>query len=132
MDNRPLVVLLGKSLLMDGIALGLGDEQLSGMVRLDVVTGDMREKMQTLKPDLIVFELEDPAAQVIIPFLKNQPDILLIGLDLDRNRAIVLNSCQHLAESINDLQQLVQKVVNREASLTQWDGLLASSKNIDA
>ncbi len=132
MDNRPLVVLLGKSLLMDGIAIGLGDEQLSGMVRLDVVTGDMREKMQTLKPDLIVFELEDPAAQVIIPFLKNQPDILLIGLDLDRNRAIVLNSCQHLTESINDLQQLVQKVVNREASLTQWDGLLASSKNIDA
>jgi hypothetical protein len=115
MEDRPLVVLLGKSLLMDGVAVSLTGEQMQRMVRMDVECNDIRERLKSLEPDLIVFELDNPKTQSIISLLKDRPDLLLIGLDLDYCRAIVLNSHQHITQSMNELQHVVQTVANLKA-----------------
>ena len=127
MEKRPLVVLLGNSLLMDGVAVSLTDRRMLGMVRMDRDSGDIRERLQWLDPDLIVFELDDPNGPSIISLLKDCPETLLIGLDLDCSRAIVLNSRQHLTQSMNELQRVVQSVVDHKAVASGGD--VAAGKN---
>ena len=126
MEKRPLVVLLGDSLLMDGVAVSLADRQLWGMIRLDIDALDIGECigecMESLNADLIVFELDSPWSSSILSLIKEQPGILLIGLDLSRSRAIVLNSHQHLTQSMNDLCQVVQAEANEKARTLKGGG----------
>jgi hypothetical protein len=119
MEKRPLVVLLGGSLLMDGVAVSLAAPQLWKVIRLDIDALDIGECigecMESLDPDLIVFELDSPWSSSILSLIKDQPDVLLIGLDLSRSRAIVLDSHQHLTQTMSDLCQVVQSEANEKA-----------------
>lgn len=119
MEKRPLVVLLGDSLLMDGVAVSLADWQLWRMIRLDIDALDIGECigecMASLDPELIVFELDSPWSSSILSLIKDQPGVLLIGLDLSRSRAIVLHSHQHLTQTMADLCQVVQSEANEKA-----------------
>ena len=124
MSNRPLVVLLGNSLLMDGVAVSLTTRQLLGMVRMDVGADDIRQRIRSLEPDLVVFELDKPGTEKIISLIKDQPDLLLIGLDIDCSQAIVLNSRQQPTPSMNDLRRVVQEAIGRKALAPQTDSLL--------
>jgi len=123
METRPLVVLLGDSLLMDGIAISLAGNQLLEMTRLDAHAIDVRECLHTLKPDLVIFELDTPRLPCILSLLWEQPSILLIGLDLACSRAIVLNSHQHLAPTLNELCRVVQAEAGQKACLSKGGGL---------
>jgi hypothetical protein len=108
MEKRPLVVLLGDSLLMDGVAVSLAGRPKLRMVRMDPDVTDIGECLESLKPDLIVFELDNPRSPMIFSILREHPGILLIGLDPDSSQAIVLNSQQHITETMNDLAEIVQ------------------------
>jgi len=113
METRLLVVLLD-SVLTDGIAVSLAGNQLLEITCLDAHAIDVRQRLFTLKPDLLIFELVTPRLPCILSLLWELPGILLIGLDLDCSRAIVLNSHQHLVPSLNELY----RVVNAEAGQT--------------
>ena len=130
MENRPLVVLLGNSLLMDGVAVSLADKQMLRMVRIDTETEDIWERMESLRPELIVFELNNPDTPAIISLLKNRTDTLLIGLDLDCSRAFVLNSRQHLTRSMNDLYSVVQAAANLEPMSATGSGLESNNDKV--
>ena len=124
MEKRPLVVLLGDSLLMDGVAVSLAGRKSWGMVRLDIDVLDIGECLESLNPDLIVFELDSPWSPPILSLITEQPGILLIGLDLSRSRAIVLNSHHHLTQTMNDLCQLVQAQANEKAGSSKGGGFI--------
>ena len=111
MQNRPLVVLLGNSLLMDGVALSLSSGQKLGVVRMDAGADGIREQLKLLEPDLIVFELDAPCSPKIMSLIKNRPSTLLLGLDLDCCRAIVLNSSQHPTHSMDELLRVVEDAI---------------------
>ena len=57
MQKQPLIVLLGDSVLIDGVAAGLAGRQVPEMVRIATFNGDIAERLKALEPDLIVFEL---------------------------------------------------------------------------
>jgi len=130
MENRPLVVLLGNSLLMDGVAVSLADKQMLRMVRIDTQTDDIWEQLESHQPELIVFELNNPNMLAIISHLKNRDDMLLIGLDLDCSRAIVLNSRQHLTRSMNELYRVVQSAANLEPMSSTGGGLESNNDKV--
>jgi hypothetical protein len=115
MEELPLVVLLGESLLMDGLAVSLAGRPTLGMIRIDTDIVDDRKCLEFLKPDLILFELDHPWAPDILSLLSEQPGIWLIGLHLSSSRAIVLNSHQHMTQTMNDLYQVVQAKVFEKA-----------------
>jgi hypothetical protein len=104
---------------MDGVAVSLAAPQLWKVIRLDIDALDIGECigecMESLDPDLIVFELDSPWSSSILSLIKDQPDVLLIGLDLSRSRAIVLDSHQHLTQTMSDLCQVVQSEANEKA-----------------
>jgi hypothetical protein len=119
MQPRPLVVLLGDSLLMDGIAVSLAGRKMPGTIRMDSDVLDIRENLKTLQPDLVIFELGAPQSPAILSLLKEQPGIHLMGLDPACSRVIVLNSQQHPTPTMNELYQVVQAETGQQVHLPQ-------------
>ncbi len=107
MDRQPVVVLLGKSLFLDGVAMGLGGRPSLGVVQMDTAGPDVGERLKSLEPGLIVFELDGARTAALFPLLKAHPGIPLLGLDLDSCQVIVLSSSRHLAANMQALCQLV-------------------------
>jgi chemotaxis response regulator CheB len=108
MEKRPLVLILGDSLLMEGIAASLtGCPQLS-LICIDYSEFEIWQKADSLNPDVILFEMETPHSPFILSLLEERPGILLLGLDLSSSRVIVLNSRQHYSETMHDLWQIVE------------------------
>ena len=119
MEKQPLVVLLGDSVLIDGVAVGLAGRQVPSMVRIDTFTPDIAERLKYLKPDMIVFELDTPWSSSIFSLLREQPGILLLGLDLDSSQVIVLNSYRYITRTMNDLYQIVRVQAGQQALLSK-------------
>ncbi|MBL7202080.1 MAG: hypothetical protein ISS56_18220 [Anaerolineae bacterium] len=122
MEKRPLVVLLGESVLMDGVAVSLGDQRALDVKRTGICAVGLRERLQSLKPDLIVVELDTRGSQSIVSLLRDQPSTLLLGLDLTCSRVIVLNSHQHMTRTMNDLCQVVQAEVSQASRSSKGGG----------
>ena len=76
MEERPLVVLLGESLLMDGLAASLAGRQTLAMIRIDTDVVRDRGCLEALKPDLILFELDHLWALDVYSLLRKQPKLL--------------------------------------------------------
>jgi hypothetical protein len=115
METRPLVVLLGDSVLVCGAAISLAGNQLLAMTRLDDHAIDVRQRLHALKPDAVIFDLDTPRLPCILPFLWEQPGIPLIGLDLACSRAIVLNCHEHINLTMDELCRVVQAEAGRKA-----------------
>jgi hypothetical protein len=110
-------VLLGDSLLVDSVAVGLGAREALDVVRMDAIAADTGEGLKTLKPDLIIFELDTPWSPAIFSVLREQPGTQLLGLDLTCSQVLVLNSHPHPTRNMEELCQLVQTELDHRASV---------------
>jgi hypothetical protein len=117
MIKRPLVVLLGDSVLIDGVAVSLEGCQELGVARLDTPVIDIEACIQTLKPDVVVFELDSLYSLHILSLLTEQPGIQLVGLDLTSSRVLVLNSRQHTTRSMDEFSHVIHTLAGQGALL---------------
>ena len=115
MDQPSLVVLLGDSVLMDGVAFGLADRQVPGVIRINGSAADIGERLRSLRPDLIVVELDNPQSPSVLSLLREKPGTLLLGLDLNCSRVLVLSSHQHETRTMRELYEVVRDEVSRSA-----------------
>jgi len=122
MSRRPLVVLLGDSVLIDSVSVSLGEKEVPGVIHLNVPSSEVHKQLGDLKPDLVVFELDSSYTSPVYTFLKEHPGILLVGLDLTCSRAIVLNSQQFDTATLDDLCQMVQTKVSESVYLKGGSG----------
>jgi hypothetical protein len=108
MDERPTVVLFGDSLLMDTVENNLLESRLLGVVRIHTNVTDVEDRLKALRPDLVIFELDTPHSRFVLPFLRDQSGIPLLGLDLICSRVVALSSQQYRTLSMQDLSQVIQ------------------------
>lgn len=119
MEREPRIVLLGDSVLMDSVADCLTQRQMPGVLRT-ACTG-IGDEFESLKPDLILFELGQPcSAQVVLLFERRQ-DMVMVGLDLDSSRVLVLGSHQRLIGNMEELHQVVQDEIMKLGDWS-WGG----------
>ena len=128
MESQPLVVLLGESVLMDSVAVSLAGRQMLGMIRVDPCVADITERLEFLNPDLIIFEFDTPQLSLVLSLLREQPNTLLLGLDLTTSRVIVLNSQHHTTRTMGDLCQVVQAAASKDARASEGGGPILSSR----
>jgi len=107
MEKRPIVGLFGDSLLMDAVAAGLSDKQELDVMRLCTQTTD-EERLRSLSPDLVIFDLDAPDLGFIVRFLRDQPGVPLLGLDVTSSKVIVISSQQHTPLTADDLAQMIR------------------------
>jgi len=108
MEERRMVVLFGDSLLMDTVEASLGNRQELGVMRIHTTVTDVEERLKSICPDLIIFDLDAPHSQFVLPFLRDQPGVPLLGLDVTCSRAIALSSQHYITLTANDLVQVIQ------------------------
>lgn len=123
MEERPKVVLVGDSLLMEGVAAGLTSWRALAVIRLECDAVDIEECLRSLAPDVIIFELDSPPTPIILALLVERSQILLIGLDLASSRVIVLDSHSQVARTMNELYLVVQAKAGQKACLSKGGGL---------
>ena len=109
MRNQPLVLLLGESILMEGVAASLAKSQLICMRHQVSVDLDLGGYIRHTQPDMIIFELGSASIEAMLSGLCQYTNILILGLDLDCQRAVVLISKQLPVQSMNDLGRLLER-----------------------
>jgi AmiR/NasT family two-component response regulator len=131
MGHQPAVVLLGNSLLMDGVAISLANTQMDNVIRADPAVADTRAYLQSLQPDLIILELSDHRIDTALSLLKEHPDIILIGLNEDSSRVSVLKTQECTIYTMQDLQEVLQEVLRWKPRLFKGGGHTEYQKKLD-
>lgn len=107
--EQPVVVLMGQSLLLDGVATSLAHSHLSDLVLLDTSGVDVEARLKSLHPSLILFDLSCSFTECLFHVLLEQPGAVLLGLDRDACQALLLSGSRHVTPTMSDLCQLVQQ-----------------------
>lgn len=95
MKPTPTIVLLGTSLFVTGVEACLRETSQFDVQRLNPTAAAIREELQALHPDVIVFDSSE-STPALLPnltqLLKESLDIPVIGLDLATNTAVTIFS----------------------------------------
>ena len=115
MARQSLVVLIGNSLLMEGVAFSLSSRPRLNVLQLEPALIQMKDCLRCLEPDLVVFELGTSWSESLTTLLNDQPEIRLAGLDLNTCRLVVLTSHQYQTDSMQDLLRVIRQHTHRQA-----------------
>lgn len=113
-DSSPIIWIIGNTVLMDGIAAGLEERQISNLRRWDAVNAELSADLNVFQPDLLIFELDTPGSYKLLDLLKEQPGINLLGIDRNCSQVIVLNSFQRKTRTMTELYEIVQEAAGGE------------------
>ena len=116
MEKRQIVVLFGDSLLMDTVEAGLEKIKELGVIRIHTSIPDVVQRIEPLSPDLVIFDLDLPNSQFLLPFLRTLPGIPLLGLDVTCSRVIALSSRQYTTLTVHDLARVIHMQTQSQAS----------------
>ncbi len=119
MNGEKLIVLCGNSLLMDTVEANLDEEQVNvGIMRIDITDFSLDQHLVSLAPDMIIFDWDLPDLHFILPFMRNRPDIPIIGVEIKHNRVAVLTCHQHNALSATDLSHIIKRYLPSTSEIT--------------
>lgn len=104
--NPLRIVLVGHSVLLDTVAAGLRRFPDIEIIPLPAPPLGM-EPLAALRPDVILFDVGADFPQCAFVLLQRRPGLRLIGLDADRNRAVVWSGQQLNELSLNELARLL-------------------------
>jgi hypothetical protein len=102
------VLFYGRSLLLSLVA-----EDLAQSLDLHVVQAatwaKARRALAEHTPDVLVFDLHDSCESHILPLLLKNPNLLLIGLDTERNQAVLLSGQEANSLTLNQFEQIIRR-----------------------
>ncbi len=103
-----VLALCGDSLLIEGIKASL---QGRAGVEIELVNTSRPGAMQVLdllNPDIILFDLTPNQLSCVFTFLRNHTDVVLIGLDINRDQALFLSGEWCMLPTVADLMQVIE------------------------
>ncbi|MBI3943796.1 MAG: hypothetical protein HY326_12340 [Chloroflexi bacterium] len=116
MAKQPMVVFFGKSLFVAGVEASLRNRPGLNMTRVDVPIPDAENSLTTLHPDVIIFDNSDDKLATLLGMtrlFKENPGVLVIGLDLNGNEVMVVTRQQRLAMNVEDVVEAIRQGVGR-------------------
>jgi hypothetical protein len=118
MSKRTRILLYGNSLVLGGIGAGL---QNVGRFEVVVLPRSLPETsdVDALAPDVIVFDIEDPASAAAFSALENHPDLILLGVSPDENTVQLWSGRQYRELSIKGLTALIETGSRAVASASE-------------
>jgi hypothetical protein len=108
MGQAVRVSIIGESVLMEGIVVSLKNNTQINLQRIPA--SEMKDTLRLIaefKPEVIIYVLGHPEIESFISQLQMKPDVRFIGLDLECNKVLVMDSHLHRSLSLEDLQQLI-------------------------
>jgi hypothetical protein len=114
MGEYTRVLIYGASIVLDGIAASLLNEERLEVVRLPQPLLHLND-VEALAPNVIVFDTETPGSAAVFSALENHPNLLLLGVTPDKNVVRLWSGREHRELSIPDLVALIQADSSRAA-----------------
>jgi len=108
MENQRIIALVGDSLFMDTVEASLKSQQGMNVIRIQGYVGDVKACVESVHPDLVIFDWDTYYSRFVMLMLKDQPGIPFIGLDVSSRQVIVMSSQQYTPLTVNDLAQVIQ------------------------
>ena len=109
-NSLPGVWIIGNTVLMDGVEACLRELKLDNLVRWSAIGADFDHDLKASHPTVIIFERSTPGSYELLQLLKENPGIHLLGIDLECNQVLVMNSYQIQTRTMGDLHQIVQDI----------------------
>lgn len=109
-NSLPGVWIIGNTLLMDGVEACLRELKLDNLVRWSTISANFDHDLKANHPTLIIFERNTPGSYELLQLLKENPGIHLLGIDLECNQVLVMNSYQIQTRTMGDLHQIVEDI----------------------
>lgn len=102
------VVLLGHSLLIDGVAVSLAGRTGVCMVRIDTDEDKFERHILSLKPVLVIFELYTFRTEQLVALLNDHPGMQLVGIHPEHSHLVVLSGRQYRSATMQDLVAMLE------------------------
>jgi hypothetical protein len=103
--NKRTVLLYGRSLLLSGVAAGL--KECVGLRVVHAATWeDVSQLLAARTPDVLMFHLHDADEYPILALLFANPGLMVVGLDAESNRAVLVSGQEAGALTLNQIQQI--------------------------
>ncbi len=118
MEKPGRVAVFGNSLNMAGIIASLKAHTTLEVLCIDLDSPDDRLSLDENDLVAIVFDLSDPPQRLDVTILRDKPDLLLIGVDHERDEMVVLSSHPAQALSMADLVSVIHK--KNSLPVTPW------------
>ena len=109
MQKQTRIVVYGSSLNMAGIAASLNARGGLEVVCVEPHSPNSRQALHELHPAAIAFDLNEPFPNLEAALLREQPSLLLVGVDPNSNELLVLSGHPHRALSMADLVEAIRK-----------------------
>jgi hypothetical protein len=108
--SRPVVWIIGNTMLMDGVEGCLRELKFNNLIRRSAISADFAIDMKANYPDLIIFERNTPSSFNLLQLLTENPGIQLLGIDAESNQVLVMNSYQIQTRTMTDLYNIVMGI----------------------
>jgi hypothetical protein len=106
METRT-VLLYGQSMLLALVA-----NSLEQSPHLQVIYASAWEVIETqaaeCPPHVLIFDMTDACQRLVLPLLVRYPHLLLIGLDAERNHAVLLSGRETQSFTMNQIREIVE------------------------
>jgi hypothetical protein len=102
------VVLYGRSLLLSLVAASLAQSaelhvvQAATWAEVDALTAECT-------PDVLIYDLPGASESHILPLLLKNPRLLLIGLDVEANRAVLHTGAEAHSLTLERVKEIVER-----------------------
>lgn len=124
MEKRLRILLYGDTLVLAGIQASLGSDPSLEVIRRALLTSE--QELYDLRPDVVIFDIATVQPELRYVLTQELHGLLLVGVDPDRNRA-VLWAGQQLSElSTSDLVELIRRQSQKERAAPIAGGERAS------
>ncbi len=80
--NEKIIVLYGNSLVISGIAASLERRRQWQLHQISAAASNLFSQLLALHPDALIFDMAAGLPAVLLALLREQPHLLLIGVDL--------------------------------------------------
>jgi hypothetical protein len=101
------VLLCGASLLLSGVAACLAESADQYILRANSLH-EAGPLVAQAVPDVIICDLADASQATVLQLLVEHPQLVLLGLDMERNRGVLLSAQEAHALTVHDIQELVR------------------------
>ena len=119
MRNQPHVLLLGDSVFIDSVAKSLLKGDSSNVIRISSNTLELREFVNSFKPDLIVYELNGNNTNPLFTIISEQPDSFHLAIDLNTNQIALLHCQRKPTGPMQELCELISHEVSQKFILKE-------------
>lgn len=109
MKPQRIIALYGQSIFITGIAIELLHRDDLLVTHLDGTAQEMLDQCHRLQPDILICDVHDWHLAFILSLLRQQPGLVLFGLDPASNDVTVMSSQQFCVDDVDGLADIIRQ-----------------------